>query len=120
MAGAATCSRSRFAIQMLLWGAAQPFVGAIADRFGRCRVLCGGAVLYAVGLAWMAQATTPAPLLPVGRRPDRVRARGLRRSTSSSARSASSLPANWRSLAFGAGTAAGSFGQFLFSPLASR
>ena len=25
---------------------------------------------------------------------------------------------SWRSLAFGAGTAAGSFGQFLFSPLA--
>jgi MFS family permease len=28
------------------------------------------------------------------------------------------LPASWRSFAFGAGTAAGSFGQFLFSPLA--
>src|SRR5262249_5449670 len=28
------------------------------------------------------------------------------------------LPRQWRSLAFGAGTAAGSFGQFLFSPLA--
>src|SRR5262245_32228379 len=28
------------------------------------------------------------------------------------------IPPQWRSLAFGAGTAAGSFGQFLFSPLA--
>jgi MFS family permease len=28
------------------------------------------------------------------------------------------VPAEWRMLAFGAGTAAGSFGQFLFSPLA--
>ena len=28
------------------------------------------------------------------------------------------VPARWRSLAFGAGTAAGSFGQFLYSPLA--
>ena len=28
------------------------------------------------------------------------------------------LPENWRSIAFGAGTASGSFGQFLFSPLA--
>ena len=28
------------------------------------------------------------------------------------------LPAKWRSLAFGVGTAAGSFGQFLYSPLA--
>jgi hypothetical protein len=27
------------------------------------------------------------------------------------------LPPSWRSTAFGAGTAAGSFGQFLFSPL---
>ena len=28
------------------------------------------------------------------------------------------VPPEWRSLAFGAGTAAGSFGQFVFSPLA--
>jgi MFS family permease len=28
------------------------------------------------------------------------------------------LPPQWRSIAFGLGTAAGSFGQFLFSPLA--
>ena len=28
------------------------------------------------------------------------------------------MPPEWRTLAFGAGTAAGSFGQFLFSPLA--
>ncbi len=27
------------------------------------------------------------------------------------------LPPEWRSLAFGAGTAAGSFGQFLYSPI---
>ena len=39
------------AIQMLIWGAAQPFVGAIADRFGPVTVLCVGAVLYALGLA---------------------------------------------------------------------
>ncbi len=28
------------------------------------------------------------------------------------------LPESWRTIGFGAGTAAGSFGQFLFSPLA--
>ena len=39
------------AIQMLLWGAAQPFAGAIADRFGAALVLSVGAVLYALGLA---------------------------------------------------------------------
>ncbi len=47
------------AIQMLLWGAAQPFVGAIADRFGPVLVLCVGALLYAVGFAWMTFAATP-------------------------------------------------------------
>src|SRR5262249_46181428 len=30
------------AIQMLLWGAAQPFAGALADRFGAAAVLSTG------------------------------------------------------------------------------
>jgi MFS family permease len=33
------------AIQMLVWGAAQPFAGAMADRFGAAPVLSVGAVL---------------------------------------------------------------------------
>src|SRR5262245_19357600 len=41
------------AIQMLLWGAAQPFAGALADRFGAAAVLSAGAALYALGLAAM-------------------------------------------------------------------
>ena len=44
------------AVQNLLWGAAQPFAGAVADRFGPVRVLCAGAILYALGLALMANA----------------------------------------------------------------
>ncbi len=51
-----------FAIQKLLWGVVQPFAGAIADRFGTVRVLCCGAVLYAVGLVLMAYSTTPLTL----------------------------------------------------------
>src|SRR5215475_13138969 len=50
------------AIQNLLWGIGQPFAGAIADRFGTNRVLCVGAVLYALGLAIMTRSTTPAEL----------------------------------------------------------
>src|SRR6202011_1195538 len=50
------------AIQMLLWGAAQPFAGAIADRFGAMPVLSTGALLYALGLGSMAYASTPAML----------------------------------------------------------
>src|SRR5262249_45587193 len=42
------------AIQMLLWGAAQPLAGAVADRYGAAPVLSVGAVLYALGLASMA------------------------------------------------------------------
>ena len=37
------------AIQNLLWGVGAPFAGAVADRFGMVRVLCAGALLYALG-----------------------------------------------------------------------
>jgi len=50
------------AIQVIVWGTAQPFVGAIADRFGTMRVLSAGAVLYCAGLALMAYSTTPGML----------------------------------------------------------
>ncbi len=105
------------ALQMLLWGVAQPFVGAIADRFGPVSVLCGGAILYAVGLGWMAYATTPGELhLSAGV----LVGFGLAGTSFTVVIGAFGklLPAKWRSLSFGAGTAAGSFGQFLFSPLA--
>src|SRR3712207_3558139 len=47
------------AIQNLLWGIGQPFAGAVADRFGATRVLCAGALLYALGLVVMSYASTP-------------------------------------------------------------
>jgi len=47
------------AIEMLLWGASQPFAGALADRFGAVFVLIGGAILYVIGTVWMAYATSP-------------------------------------------------------------
>jgi len=105
------------AIQNLLWGAAQPFSGGIADRFGAVRVICGGAILYALGLAVMAYAPTTSALhLSAG-----VLV-GLGLSGCSFTLVVGALgklvPDNWRSFAFGAGTASGSFGQFLFSPLA--
>src|SRR5262249_39115897 len=103
------------AIQMLLWGAAQPLAGAGADRYGAAPGLSVGAVLYALGLASMAYAATP------GRRP-RTAGRGVGVAgppfTIVIGASGKLMPPQWRSLAFGAGTAAGSFGQFLFSPLA--
>src|SRR5262249_27893015 len=105
------------AIQMLLWGAAQPVAGALADRYGAAAVLSVGAVFYAFGLASMAYAATPGMLqLTAGA----VIGFGLAGSSFTVGIGAFGklMPPEWRSLAFGAGTAAGSFGQFLFSPLA--
>jgi len=105
------------AIQNLLWGIGQPFAGGIADRFGTNRVLCVGAVLYALGLAIMSQSTTPETLdLSAGV----LIGLGLSGCSFNIVLGAFGklLPEKWRSLAFGAGTAAGSFGQFLYSPIA--
>ena len=105
------------AIQMLLWGAAQPLTGAIADRLGPTRILSAGAIIYALGLATMPYATTPAMLyLTAGV----LIGLGLAGSSFTIVMGGFGklMPQNWRSLAFGAGTAAGSFGQFVFSPLA--
>jgi MFS family permease len=104
------------AIQTLLYGAAQPFSGAIADRFGTIRVVIVGTVLYALGIFMMGQASTPitfylssSVLIGFG-----LSGCSFNLIISSFGKL---LPATWRSTAFGAGTAAGSFGQFLFSPL---
>jgi len=50
------------ALQNLIWGLAQPFTGALADRFGVTRAVVIGGVLYAVGLVLMAMADTPGSL----------------------------------------------------------
>src|SRR5215475_5520992 len=105
------------AIQNLLWGLGQPFAGGVADRFGAIRVLWAGAILYALGLVLMAYSTTPAMLqLSAGV----LIGFGLSGCSFNLVIGALGklVPENWRSFAFGAGTAAGSFGQFLFSPLA--
>jgi MFS family permease len=105
------------AIQNLLWGAGQPFAGAMADKYGAPRVLSAGAILYALGLYLMAQSNTPGMLyisagvligfgLSGCAVPAIIGALGKL------------VPESWRSIAFGAGTAAGSFGQFLYSPIA--
>ncbi len=104
------------AIQTLLHGAAAPFAGAIADRFGTVRVIIVGALLYAAGIFMMAHAATPGVLyLSSGV----LIGFGLSGCSFNLVISSFGklLPESWRSLAFGAGTASGSFGQFLFSPL---
>ena len=105
------------AIQVIVWGTAQPFVGAIADRFGTLRVFFVGALLYCGGLTLMAFSTTPGMLdFSAGA----LTGLGIAGTSFTLVIAGFSklMPAHMRSLAFGAGTAAGSFGQFLFSPLA--
>ena len=105
------------AIQNILWGLGQPLAGMLADRFGIVRVLCVGAICYAIGLAMMAYATTPL-LLDVSA--GVFIGLGLAGCSFGIVLAALGklLPERWRALAFGAGTAAGSFGQFLYAPLA--
>jgi MFS family permease len=103
------------ALQNLLWGLGQPIAGAIADRFGSLRVIFVGALLYAGGLLTMRYAATPLSLnLGAGV----LIGFGLSGCSFNLVLSAFSklLPPQQRGIALGAGTAAGSFGQFLFAP----
>src|ERR1700709_102033 len=103
------------AIQNLLWGMGQPIAGAIADRFGSLRVISVGALLYAAGLITMRYAATPLSLdISAGV----LIGFGLSGCSFNLVLSAFSklLPPERRGVALGAGTAAGSFGQFLFAP----
>jgi MFS family permease len=104
------------AFQNLLWGVGQPFAGAVADRFGAVRVMCVGALMYAAGLVVMAYASSPG-LLHVGA--GVLVGFGLSGCSFNLVIGAFGklLPESWRPMAFGAGTAAGSFGQFLFPPI---
>jgi predicted MFS family arabinose efflux permease len=107
------------AISNLVFGLAQPFVGALGDRHGAGRVVFFGAILYALGLlgsAWvgtafglhltfgftvgvaLAATTFVVVLGAVGR----------------------VVPPERRSLAFGIVTAGGSLGQFLVVPFAAK
>ncbi len=103
------------AIQNLLWGIGQPISGAIADRFGSLRVISAGAVMYAAGLITMRYAATPLSLdLSAGV----LIGLGLSGCSFNLVLSAFGklMPPEWRGVALGAGTAAGSFGQFVFAP----
>ncbi len=103
------------ALQNLIWGLAQPFTGAVADRFGARRVIVLGGLLYAAGLALMALSDTPWSL---------SLSAGVLIGIGLSGTSFSvllgvvgrALPPEQRSLGMGIAAAAGSFGQFIMLP----
>jgi MFS family permease len=104
------------AVQNLAWGVIGVFAGMVADRFGASRVLIAGSVLYALGLAGMALAPTPATFaLTTGVLIGAAQA-GTTYAVVYGIIGRQIDPAK-RSWAMGMAAAAGSFGQFLMVPV---
>ena len=116
--GIATISFA-MAIGQFVWGAMQPVAGALADRFGAARILVGGVLLLAVGSALTPLLTSTFGLMLTF---------GVLTAAGSGAGSfsvligslARRLPPAQRGTAAGIITAGGSFGQFVFAPIAQR
>jgi len=105
------------ALQNLFWGLGLPIAGALADRFGSMKVITAGAIMYALGLYGMNMAQTPAALnLFAGV----LSGTGIAFSAFTLALAAMIrvVGVSKRALVLGLGTAAGSFGQVVFSPIA--
>ncbi|MEI6719630.1 MAG: MFS transporter [Betaproteobacteria bacterium] len=105
------------AVGQFVWGAAQPLFGMLADRIGSYRVILIGGLMLAAGMA-----ITPFVSSSFGL----IFAMGFLSAAGAGAGSfsiligaaAQRLPADKRSFASGFINAGGSFGQFLFAPVA--
>jgi MFS family permease len=103
------------AIGQFTWGFAQPFFGALADRFGPGRVIVFGGLMLALGMALIPFVHSEAGLILV---------LGVISACGAGAGSFSiligsvmqRLPVEWRSSAAGFINAGGSLGQFVFAP----
>lgn len=103
------------ALQNLLFGAFQPFVGMAADRWGPKRIIIAGAIAYALGLYLTSIAVEPTMMFL---------SLGVLVGFGLSATSyvivlgavAKVVPAQHAAKAFGLTTAAGSFGMFAMIP----
>jgi predicted MFS family arabinose efflux permease len=103
------------AVQNLLWGLSQPFVGALADKYGSGRVLIVGTLGYAAGLYLMSVSTTTAEF---------HWSAGLLIGVALSATTFAvvlgavgrAVPPERQSMALGVASAGGSVGQFVMIP----
>jgi predicted MFS family arabinose efflux permease len=106
-----------FGIGQLVWGAAQPFAGAIADRWGAGRVVAGGMVMVGAGAALIPFSTNVGVLtFAVGI----LMAAGAGAAGPSVLLAAMSrlLPVERRAMASAVVNAGGAIGQFTVVPLA--
>lgn len=105
------------AVAQLVWGAVQPVAGAVADRYGSGKVLIAGLTVLSIGMA-----VTPFTTSAVGL----VGSLGFLSAIGAGAGSFSvliavavqRLPSEKRGKAAGFINAGGSFGQFVFAPIA--
>jgi predicted MFS family arabinose efflux permease len=106
-----------FAFGQLWWGLTQPFAGIVADRVGPGRVLVVGVLLVATGTALIPYMTSTAGLIfAIG-----VLAAGGAGMAGPSVLMAATtrlVAPEKRALATGVVNAGGSFGQFVFAPVA--
>ncbi|MDR3066449.1 MULTISPECIES: MFS transporter [Comamonas] len=107
------------AVQNLSWGILGIFVGMLADRIGAFKVLIGGAILYALGLAGMALSPDATVfLLTAG-----VLIGAAQAGTTYAVIYGvlgRQIPVARRSWAMGVAAAAGSFGQFFMVPVEGK
>lgn len=105
------------AIQNIVWGITQPFVGIFADRYGSRYVMIGGVVIYVLGLVTMIFSTT-ALTFTFGAGICIGIALSCTASSMSMTVAARTVSAAKRSVTMGAISAAGSLGLIIASPLA--
>ncbi len=107
-----------FAVQNLCWGIGQPLAGPLVNLYGPFRVLAGGGVLFAAGIALMPFSSTPLLIVltsgvMVGL------AMGAASNVTVMAVIGRLVTKEKRSWALGLVTAAASFGQFVLAPTGS-
>ncbi len=104
------------AIQNLIWGLGVPFASALADRYGPPRILAAGAIVYGLGTWGMTVTTTGAGLTLFA---GVLTGLGIAFTSFSIALAAMVrvVPIERQTVVLGVGTAAGSLGQVVFSPL---
>ena len=105
------------AVQNVVWGLSQPFVGALSDRLGFRRVAMSGAALYAAGILCAVFATGPL-WLSLGTGPLLGIALSCTAASLNLSAAARAVPEAKRSQVLGIVSAGGSLGTLIAAPLA--